>query len=340
MEQSSYPAWQGILPRCATDTRARSFIDYLQAQGYSRNTILAYGRALESALEMAGTLEPSHLNRPYVARYLAWLRQARSRRPGSRDAPLAGATVAQRLVGLRAFADYLVDCGELERNPVIRGTSRRTAEGRVIKTRRGLFPLPRRLPRIPDDAQWRDLLSALRSRSVRDRLMFVLAYDGALRRNELTSLLLSDIDFSSRVLTIRSEASKTGVERCVPYSSTAGLLLKEYLRHRRTLVKAALQLFVSESPRNSGERLTGYTWGRLASKLAEEAQIPFFSTHTLRHLRLTDLARAGFDMKELALFAGHRSFDSTITYIHMSGRDISRAFQRATGALPERMELL
>lgn len=65
--------------------------------------------------------------------------------------------------------------------------------------------------------------------------------------------------------------------------------------------------------------------------------MPGFSTHTLRHLRLTDLARAGLDLKEIALFAGHRSTGSTMAYIHLSGRDLARAFDRASQALANRL---
>jgi integrase/recombinase XerD len=49
----------------------------------------------------------------------------------------------------------------------------------------------------------------------------------------------------------------------------------------------------------------------------------------LRHLCLTDLARAGWDIHEIATFAGHRSVQTTLLYIHLSGRDLSQKF--ATG---------
>jgi len=84
----------------------------------------------------------------------------------------------------------------------------------------------------------------------------------------------------------------------------------------------------------------GYTWGLLAAALAREVDLPGFSTHTLRHLRLTDLARAGLDIKELARFAGHRSLESTMTYIHLSGRDMARAFHRASPLLIDRFAQL
>ena len=58
-------------------------------------------------------------------------------------------------------------------------------------------------------------------------------------------------------------------------------------------------------------------------QLARRAQVERFSTHTLRHLCLTDLARAGWDIHEIAAFAGHRSIQTTLLYIHLSGRDLS-----------------
>jgi len=53
-----------------------------------------------------------------------------------------------------------------------------------------------------------------------------------------------------------------------------------------------------------------------------------FTTHTLRHLRLTDLARAGWDVHEIATFAGHRSIQTTLGYIHLSGRDLAEKLER------------
>ena len=38
---------------------------------------------------------------------------------------------------------------------------------------------------------------------------------------------------------------------------------------------------------------------------------------------LTDLARMGWELHAIATFAGHRSTESTLTYIHLSGRDLA-----------------
>ena len=82
-------------------------------------------------------------------------------------------------------------------------------------------------------------------------------------------------------------------------------------------------LFVSESPRNRGAGVSPWTWSKVVRSIALRAGVPAFSTHTLRHLCLTDLARSGWELHQIATFAGHRSTDTTQRYIHLSGRDLA-----------------
>jgi len=330
------PDWAHLLPRSSADSLAMAFLSSLEIRGLSRHTILAYGRAVESLIEFAGPLSAFRLDASSVHRFLAHLKRTPSRHPAGRDGHLALATVKQRIVGLRSYADYLMDCGLLDRNPVTRGSVRRLATGDTLAIRRGLVPSARRVPRLPNDEQWTRLLAALQPRPARDKLMFMLAYDGALRRNELVTLRLDDFDFSARQITIRSEHAKGGYQRVIVYSPATNAVLRSYLTERRRLEPASPFLFLSESPRNRAKPVGGYTWGLVAASLARAAEVPGFSTHTLRHLRLTDLARAGLDITEIASFAGHRSTESTMTYIHLSGRDLARAFDRAARAMAQR----
>ena len=66
-----------------------------------------------------------------------------------------------------------------------------------------------------------------------------------------------------------------------------------------------------------------WTWSKVVRRVALAAEVPRFSTHTTRHLCLTDLARMGWELHAIATFAGHRSTDSTLRYIHLSGRELS-----------------
>jgi integrase/recombinase XerD len=162
---------------------------------------------------------------------------------------------------------------------------------------------------------------------LRNRLMLALAYDAGLRREELCLLATDDLDPAHRTLRVRAETTKTRRGRVVPYSAVAGQLLAGYLAHRRSITLARGALFVSESARNRGEAITPWTWSKVVRSIAMRAAVEAFSTHTLRHLCLTDLARSGWELHQIATFAGHQSTDTTLQYIHLSGRDLAERLQ-------------
>ena len=235
---------------------------------------------------------------------------------------LANATMQLRLVALRLYFDYLIEEGIRPDNPVGRG---RYTPGKSFggARDRGLLPRYETLPWIPSDDQWRTVLVAAQAEPIRNRFMLALAYDAALRREELCALQTSDLDPARRLVRIRAETSKSRRERVLPYSDATGQLYAAYLRARAQLTHERGALFRSTSDRNLGAPLTIWTWSKVMHELALRADLPQFATHTLRHLRLTDLARAGWEIHMLATFAGHRSLQSTARYIHLSGRDLA-----------------
>ncbi len=92
--------------------------------------------------------------------------------------------------------------------------------------------------------------------------------------------------------------------------------------------------FLSESPRNRTLPITSYTWTKVVERMAVCSELLRLTTHTMRHLRLTDLARAGLDMQHIAALAGHRVLQSTLIYIHLSAHDLTEALARTVGSLP------
>ena len=88
-------------------------------------------------------------------------------------------------------------------------------------------------------------------------------------------------------------------------------------------------LFLSESTRNRAVPITPYTWTKVVEGIAERSSLPKLTTHTIRHLRLTDLARVGLDIHEIATIAGHRVLQSTHIYIHLSARDLMQAVEKS-----------
>ena len=173
------------------------------------------------------------------------------------------------------------------------------------------MPRHRKLPWIPHDEDWQAMLQVVGGEPIRNRVMFCLAYDAALRREELCRLTIGDFDFANRLVTVQAEVAKGRRERTIPYSNTSALLLASYLKRRRGLSIASGPAFLSESRRNCAKPLTIWTWSKVTKRLATAAGVSRFSTHTFRHLCLTDLARSGWDIHEIAHFAGHRSIETT-----------------------------
>lgn len=310
-------------------------LEWLRVQadlGLAPRTLEAYSRGLADYLGVCGRegIDPLGAGRAEVARYVRDL----TRRPHPRGTTvvsiesgvgLANATLQQRLVAVRLFYDHLIEEGRRDTNPVGRG---RYTPGRAFggHRERGLIPRFTKLPWIPTEAEWQQLLTVARQESLRTRLMLALAYDAALRREELCSLQTDDLDPAHRTLRVRAETTKTRRGRVVPYSEVTGILLQQYLAWRRELSHARGLLFLSESRRNRARPITLWTWSKVVRALALRADVPRFSTHTLRHLCLTDLARAGWELHAIARFAGHRNVATTLQYIHLSGRELAAKF--------------
>ena len=99
--------------------------------------------------------------------------------------------------------------------------------------------------------------------------------------------------------------------------------------------------YLSESGRNLAQPISIWTWSKVVKGIAERSGVMQFTTHTPRHLCLTDLARSGWDIHEIAQFAGHRSIQSTLLYIHLSGRKLGAKIEAGTAAIHTwRVELL
>jgi integrase/recombinase XerD len=297
-------------------------------------TIDVYGRNLNDYLTFCErtSLSPSIITREQLALYVQDL-ATRANPKGANILSigsgygLSRATMVQRLTVVRLYHDYLIEKQVRLDNPVGRGKYIAGAE--VSMKERGLLPPLHKLPWIPSDSEWCDLLRLLRGEKLRNQVMLLLAYDGALRREELVRLSISDFDFAYRQIHVRAEHAKNSSERVVGYSSVTSRLLEAYLHQRRQLSTEQGALFRSESRRNPGSPLSLILWSKVVASLAQLAGLPRFTTHTPRHLRLTHLARANMELHQIATYAGHKSLDTTMIYIHLSGVQVTEAVTRS-----------
>jgi site-specific recombinase XerD len=321
-------------PLTAAHWDAKRWIQNGVMLGLAPNTVTAYARAIEGFLAFcqSHSVEVRSVSREVIAQYVGALRTQPRRRTSNvvrldSGTVLSNATLQQRLTAVRLFFDFLVEDGLLPINPVRRGRYTRS-KGFGGCGERPLIQTFHKLPWIPSEAQWASLLAVVAKEPIRNRCMLALAYDAALRREELCQLRSEDIDPAQRLLRIRAETTKGRRERLLPYSAISGELLRNYLRHRHAIASSRGPLFLSESPRNYAAPITLWTWSKVVRSIARRAGVLAFSTHTLRHLCLTDLARMGWDLHEIARLAGHQNLDTTRQYVHLSGRDLAQRFRQ------------
>lgn len=333
----------GLYPRVAALDSARTWLQLQANLQLATKTIDAYGRSLNDYLAFCAraAIEPLSATRVDIAAYVDDM----TRRPNAHGqnvlylhsgVGLSNATMQLRATAVRLFYDYLLETGLRDHNPVGRGKYT-PGKGFYGKRDRGLIPHYEKIPWIPGDDQWETVLATLRDEPLRNKLMLLLAYEGALRRGELLSLEIGDIAFPHGQITIRPEIAKNRSGRIVFFGPVSAQLFRSYLWQRRQLGARSGPLFVSDSNRNRGQPLSEGMWNKIVERIATRAGVPQFTTHTLRHLRLTDMARCKMDINAIALYAGHRSIETTRLYIRLSGVELAEQVRTSMQSLDERL---
>jgi len=332
-------------PHVAAHPAPRAFVERLVLQGKRPKTVDAYARAVEDLLvyfskhNTARILEADEAD---LNGYIASLKQADPKKRGRggmiedqvkirslTGRKLSDNTIVQRIVACRLFYDFLIrkNLRADPINPIARGNAGQDGQRPV----RGPMSKRQRLPWVPSDEAWyRFIKHVLGEEDARTQAMILLAYDGALRREELMSLRIDDIDWSRGIVTIRPETSKGGRMRHVPVSACVLHLVRRYLEgDRRSLIAAydgeeSGPLFLSESTRNPGRPLAIGAFDEIMERVRDRVGLSALTPHTLRHQRCTMLKRAGVSLDDIALFAGHKNVNSTRLYIHLAPVELSQ----------------
>src|SRR5258708_13497660 len=302
-------------PRVADHAAARAFVERLVLKGKRPKTVDGYGGVGEDILgyfeegrDASRVLEADEAD---LDRYLARLKSRGPKKRGRggmiEDATkiryltgrkLSDNTIAQRVVACRLFYDFLLRKGLRSDpiNPIERGSNGKDGQ----HPSRGPVRRYNRLPWVPSDEVWEQFVQhVVLHEDARTRAMILLAYDAALRREELMSLRVDDFDWARGLLTIRPEITKGGRMRHVPVSAAVLHLVRVYLEGDRRSLIAAYEgedlgrIFLSESTRNPGCPLSVGAFDEIMERVRERVGLPAMTPHTLRHHRCTILKRAG-----------------------------------------------
>lgn len=145
----------------------------------------------------------------------------------------------------------------------------------------------------------------------RDTAMIgVLTFCG-LRKNELISLEVKDIDIHGNFLTVRGETSKSKKTRRIPINPQLRLYLNEYLIERRLAKATSEFLWVSSVAK---ERLTSHGLKHWVARLIEQSGVKFH-LHRFRHTFATNLAMQNVGAVKIQKLMGHHDIQMTQTYL-------------------------
>lgn len=154
---------------------------------------------------------------------------------------------------------------------------------------------------------------------VRDSLIYCLAKNCGLRRQEIINLKWKDIDFiNDYILIINSKGNKS---RLVPISIKTKEKLINYRKltrhykgpvirgtHGKKITKCSLQNITMEILKNSDVYRKGET-----------------SLHSFRHTTADTLRKNKVDIAVIQAFMGHSDIKTTLEYFHVSKEDLKEA---------------
>ena len=183
--------------------------------------------------------------------------------------------------------------------------------------------IPKRIPRVLDREEVRELLACLPQRS--QRVLLTTIYATGLRISEALALSVADID--RRQLTILVARGKGNKQRLVPLSPK---LLEELRAWWRTH-RHPQWIFPGK---RSDRPLTANSVQRACQQAAARAGLkPGVSPHTLRHTYATELLEAGIDLLTIQKILGHSSLRTTLLYTHVRRDHLQAAGRAANQAL-------
>jgi integrase/recombinase XerD len=297
------------------------FLEWERVSNYSARTIESQELVLRTFLAWCaerGLTRPHEITRPVLERYQRHLFHRRK----TDGRPLSFRSQKMRLLAVRAFFKWLARQNHILYNPA----------AELVLPR-----LERRLPKYVLSAaeaeavlRQADLADPL---GLRDRAILETLYSTGLRRRELCSLDLYDLDAERGTVLVRQ--GKGRKDRMIPIGERALAWIDRYLAEvRPSLVVEpdpfALFLTVDGerlSPDHLSDRVSHYI---AAAKLGKQG-----ACHLFRHTLATLMLEGGADIRYIQQMLGHASLETTQIYTQVS---IQQLKQIHAATHPARME--
>lgn len=287
------------------------FIAYLRNERkYADHTLKAYQNDLEefdaysrSTYQLHDLTETNH----HIIR--SWL-------AGMMQQELEPTTVRRKLSALKSYFKHLQRTGVLENNPA------KSVTGPKLKKR-----LPVAIERNEAEKLMellaREGETAQTFEQHRDLLLIKLLYATGMRRQEIITLKINDVDLSAGLIKVMGKRSK---ERIIPLPAPLIADIENYINIATGILDNSLYLFVkSEGGPIDPTHVYNLVKNYLNMVTAQKKKSP----HVLRHSYATHLLDEGADINAIKELLGHSSLAATQVYTGNSIAKLKEVYKQA-----------
>jgi site-specific recombinase XerD len=276
----------------------------LQGKNYSVQSIKAYLGDLEQFIEWLKKRRvdwdiPYRIQRIDIVEFINYLAGQKA----------SAETRKRKLASIRGFLKFCKD------NQIIFGNPADTIEGPIREERD---------PAILLKTEYKALLQVAGDNE-RDFAIVMLFLQSGLRVSELVNLILSDVDFETREITVRQ--GKGRKDRVVPLVGQAMEALQAYLAVREVSPEYD-NVFLARNKTSMDQRTVRY---RIQKYYKEAGIRKKASVHTLRHTFATHQIHNGLKINQLKDVLGHKKMETTYKYVHLDRTNLRREME--AGAL-------
>ena len=233
------------------------------------------------------------------------------------DRGLKITTVAIRFRVLRSFFNWTEDRGLIDRSPM--------EDIQEPKT-------PKKFPYVLDEEEVDQLLETAKSYTnkwtgIRDYTMVLLLLDAGLRATEILEAKKENLNLERRSLKINGKGAK---DRKVFFGTQTCRWIKQWLQVREDISNPVVEkiLFVDLN----GNQIKQRNLTRIINRLQKRANLEDtkLSPHVLRHTAATMAVNNGLDVYSLQQMMGHEQLETSMRYVHMSGRRLEEATKKTS----------
>jgi integrase/recombinase XerD len=283
-----------------------------KAQGLDPKTIETYKRNIKKFFKYLGNKTADDVDKFVIRDYISYMREEKG---------FTAATLRYNLAAISSFYEWMVFEDRISNNPVTKGVRKRylnhyksTGEEQTHQV----------ISKIDAAKMVKSCLNIM------DKTILLVLFKTGIRRNELLSLDVDDVDLNDQSILLKPTKKRTN--RRVYFDDECGRYLARWLEIRKDRASPDCKaLFVS----SLGQRASYALIHRMNHKIATRIGVhdpnsskmeDHFSAHCCRHSFTTWLLEAGMPREYVKMLRGDAQKDAIDIYHHITPNQLKESY--------------